>query len=107
MKRTNVAVAIAMLGLCLSNAGVARADENVTRGQSVAGRVRPELDPLGSHLGSFLLYPQLNLQESFSDNIFATETDRVSDFITTINPRLDVRSDWNSNSLNLHADLAS
>jgi hypothetical protein len=85
----------------------AAAQEEITRGESVQYRPRPDLDPLGIPLGSFLLFPKLNLRENYNDNIFASETDRISDFITTINPSVDLRSNWNSNSLSLHADLAS
>src|SRR4051812_21342077 len=44
------------------------------RGQTVTDRPRPELDPLGVHLGTFFLYPRLELDELFNDNIFATRS---------------------------------
>ena len=38
------------------------------RGETVTNRSRPELDPLGMHAGSFLIYPRLGLQEAYNDN---------------------------------------
>ena len=78
--------------------------EEVPRGATVAERPRPDYDPLGIRLGGFLLYPDLAVQEAYNTNIYATENNRQGDFITTITPSLDLRSDWNNHALRLHAD---
>lgn len=74
------------------------------RGATVAERPRPDYDPIGVRLGGFLLFPDLSVSESYNSNIFATDTNKRDDFITTIEPSLDLRSDWNNHALNFHAD---
>lgn len=74
------------------------------RGDTVMGRARPDYDPVGVRLGGFMLLPDLAVQESYNSNIFATRTNEQSDFITSIEPTLDLRSNWNNHALNLHAD---
>jgi hypothetical protein len=71
------------------------------RGETVATRARPEIDPLGIRLGSFFLYPRLTVQQEYDDNIFATENDTEDDFITTIGPDFSLSSDWNRHALNV------
>jgi hypothetical protein len=74
------------------------------RGETVASRVRPELEPLGVRVGSFLVFPSIGAQERFSSNIFATPDDEISDFITQVRPSLIIGSDWNRHSLTFRAD---
>lgn len=75
------------------------------RGQTVVDRARPEVDPLGLHLGSFFLYPRVEVDEAYNDNIFATQTAKTGDFITLLAPSFDLRSNFNQNALNLSAGL--
>lgn len=74
------------------------------RGETVLSRPRPEYDPVGVRMGGFMLYPEIGVQESYNSNIFATTSNEQSDFITAIEPSLDLRSNWNNHALNLHAD---
>jgi hypothetical protein len=80
---------------------VPKRDVEVPRGETVTGRKRPELDPLGVRAGTFFIYPKLELEESYSDNIFADEDDEESDFITRILPSLRIDSDWANHALSL------
>jgi len=73
------------------------------RGTTVLSRPRPETDPQGTRLGSFFLFPRLELDEAYNDNIFATPNNTSSDFITTVAPSFDLLSNWNQDALNLHA----
>ncbi len=70
---------------------------------TVTERPRPELDPLGVRVGSFLLFPKLGVTGYYDDNIFRTNTNTVDDFITVISPSVDLRSNWNNHALNLGA----
>jgi hypothetical protein len=106
VRAADISLALLILSLFSGFSGAAETQEYVTRGETVQNRSRPELDPIGVNLGSFVLFPRLNLQESYNDNIFYSEADRTPDFITTLSPSLDLGSNWNTNSLNLHADLA-
>src|SRR5258708_4154847 len=93
--------------LCALFAGAALAQDEVQRGDTVTTRPRPDYDPLGIRLGSFLLFPQLGVQETYDSNVFATTNRAKSDFITSFDPSLDLRSNWNNHALNLHADSHS
>lgn len=72
-------------------------------GQTVDSRARPELDPLGFRVGQFFIFPRLEVDEAYSDNIFATRSGAVGDFITALQPGFDIRSDFGTNALNLSA----
>jgi hypothetical protein len=80
--------------------------DEVPRGATVMDRPRPDYDAAGVRLGSFLLYPGLAVQESYNSNIYATQNNRQDDFITTIAPSIDLRSNWNNHALRMHADTA-
>lgn len=70
------------------------------RGETVVSRARPEYDPLGIRLGGFYLFPQLNVFQTFNDNVFASENDTKSDFVTNVAPALSLQSDWGRHALN-------
>lgn len=69
-------------------------------------RPRPDLDPLGVRLGSFLVFPELRISEFYDDNILFSESDAQDDFITEIAPRLRIDSDWNKDLLSFEARAA-
>jgi hypothetical protein len=72
------------------------------RGETVATRVRPELEPLGVRAGTFLIYPSFGLDGTYNDNVFATK-DEKDDFIMDLRPKMSVASDWANHALNLTA----
>ena len=72
-------------------------------GQTVDNRSRPELDPLGFRAGQFFFFPRFELDEAYSDNIFATRSNTKDDLITVLAPALDIRSNFGTNALNLTA----
>lgn len=61
--------------------------------------------PLGVRLGSFLLFPSLEADETVNDNIYATSaaTGRTASFVQIIKPALELRSQWAVHELNLFA----
>jgi len=71
-----------------------------SRGETVTTRARPELDPLGVRLGSFLVYPKLATDMTWNDNVFATRSNTDSDAVFDIMPELSVQSDWANHALN-------
>ncbi len=72
---------------------------DVRRGDTVINRERPDFDPLGVRVGSFVVLPRLRLDGELNDNIFATDTGEQGDFITTLSPNLVVQSDWGNHML--------
>ncbi|MEQ1529934.1 MAG: outer membrane beta-barrel protein, partial [Methylococcales bacterium] len=83
---------------------VANANEEPYPPETVLTRIRPELDPQGLRVHSFKFLPKLTVQEQFNDNIFSTNNDETSDFITWMTPRVNVESDWSRHALGLIAE---
>ncbi len=103
-------LALAFLGVCaLPVAARAQSASYFDRNNntSVMDRSRPDYQAAGVNLGAFQLFPSVTGTEAYNDNIFATTTGQVSDWITTINPSVDLRSNWSRNSLELTASDAS
>jgi len=76
------------------------------RGQSVRERARPGYDALGIRAGSFLILPKVDLAETYNDNIYATDTNTESDFVTAVSPSISVQSLWSRHALGLNAGLS-
>ena len=100
---TSGVAAAAVAVACLMPAGGLTAEDE--RRETVQTRPRPDLDPLGFRLGSFLLYPALTLGLEFDDNVFRTERDRDADLIARIVPRFRLQSDWNNHALEIAGNV--
>lgn len=100
-KRITAAIGFAtgQLAFFLAPPAAAQSELDIER-QSVLQRARPDYDPLGATVGSFLLYPSIDLAESYDSNVFVTQTDTKSDLLTTLTPSVQLRSNWNNNALN-------
>ena len=48
----------------------------------------------GVKAGSFLIWPNLTLEQEYNDNVLSTENDTESDFATIINPSLIIKKDY-------------
>ncbi|MEM9469966.1 MAG: outer membrane beta-barrel protein [Pseudomonadota bacterium] len=57
----------------------------------VSERLEPELQPVAIRWRGFELFPLLRVSERYDTNIFTTENNNESDFITIINPSLFVK----------------
>ena len=95
-------IALAVVMLTASTPSLA---QSVERGVGVADRVRPDYDPLGRGVGSFLLYPAVTARADATDNYRATDTNRLGDVYLTLSPELRAQSNWNRNRLNARAFL--
>lgn len=63
-------------------------------------------DPKGLPLGSFRLFGELELDEAYNDNIYATpsgQAGKLGSFVQLIKPSLSLKSDWNRHALNFFA----
>ena len=58
---------------------------------------------LGIPLGSFRLYPTLDVRAGYDTNVFASRRQQSGSAYEAIRPSLDVRSDWNNHMLNFGA----
>lgn len=95
---------------CLFCADVAAAQDSGSnfsrnRNTSVRERPKPGYEAVGHRAGSFMVYPRVDVGVTFDDNIYATSTDEESDTIWTIEPRVDVMSNWNRHQLNATAKV--
>jgi opacity protein-like surface antigen len=54
----------------------------------------------GYPLGSFLFFPELTIGEIYDDNIYATQQNTQSDYITRIAPSFSLVSNWRRHALN-------
>jgi hypothetical protein len=79
--------------------------DEVSRGDTVLSRQRPDYDPIGQRVGGFILYSDLDVQETYNSNVFYTPSNDKGDFVTAINPSVDLKSNWNQHALNFHGDL--
>ena len=67
--------------------------------QGVTDRPHPDYDPIGGRLGSFFLYPRVELSAIYTDNLRATPTDKISDVTVDVRPSVDLVSTWGRNYL--------
>jgi hypothetical protein len=71
--------------------------------QAAGERLRPEFEEPGLRLGSFIVKPAADLSERYDSNIFGTNSNARSDFITALDPELHIGSNWSSNAVNFDA----
>ena len=75
------------------------AAQDTIRGTSAASLPHPELAPMGIHADGYLLFPSLGYTGTFDDNVFATESDKKSSYLSELPPSIAARSDWNNHAL--------
>ncbi|HEX4637313.1 MAG TPA: outer membrane beta-barrel protein [Rhizomicrobium sp.] len=73
------------------------------QGAGVLDRAKPEYDALGLPVGSFRLYPTFAAGASYDDNIFRDPGATSGDMFWTFSPRLDLRSQWQQDLLQVYA----
>lgn len=98
--------ATALYATPITSAGAQDLEIVDNRNVSVRDRARPGYDPVGVRAGAFTVFPEASVTGTFNDNIFATDTNTESDFITTLAARVSAASNWSRHSLNLRAGLA-
>lgn len=94
--RMIAAASAVAFSVCTATGAAAQSDSRTT---TVTERERPELDALGVRSGGFTVFPSVEVSETYNDNIFATQNNKVDDFVTVITPAVTVSSDWNQHYL--------
>jgi hypothetical protein len=84
-----------------SGARDTRADESA-REASVLRRPSPD-SPAGFAVGSFVLYPRLEIDGEYDDNVFRTRNNREDDFIFRVRPGFSLVSDWSLHGVEFYA----
>jgi hypothetical protein len=59
----------------------------------------------GLPLGTFRLFPTLDLDAAYDDNVYRTDTSRTSDWYFTLSPAFSLNSDWGRHMLKIRAKL--
>ena len=71
------------------------------RSESVLDHPRPDYDPAPIDVGSFELFPSLELGESYNSNIYAAKSNTKDDAITTARPIVNLFSNWGQHALSM------
>jgi hypothetical protein len=58
---------------------------------------------LGISVGAFTLFPSLNLNVGYDDNVFATASQTTGSAVVVVTPSLELRSEWLNHSIRLLA----
>ena len=82
----------------------ANADYHTERGGSAATIPHPELEPRGLRRGGFIIMPQIFYWLRYNDNVFATENNTESSFVSELIPQISANSDWSNHALNFSFD---
>lgn len=91
-----------LVGLCICGTPVAVNAQVSEVSDTPAQRERGLQTGQGIRSGSFTFIPALSASMTYDDNIYATDIDRVDDFIADITPSLAIRSDLADKSLNAY-----
>lgn len=73
------------------------------RGVGVRERPKPEYEALGINSGAFVIFPKLQLDTEYNNNIFASATNEQDDVVFRIRPEVSAESDWSRHSLQAYA----
>jgi hypothetical protein len=103
MKNTSLSI-LALASVATALTGMPATAQELERGETVLQRRRPEVEQLGVRAGSFLILPRIEAGETYDSNVFLTESNTKGDWTFVTRPSLDIRSDFSSHALNLHAD---
>ena len=74
-------------------------NERPERAESVLEHPRPDYDPVPMQIGSFEIFPTLELGETYDNNIFVENNSRSEDAVGTIRPIVNVFSNWGRHAL--------
>lgn len=66
---------------------------------SVQDRQHPELEPVGIHAGSMVLFPTVTTGVGYTTNVYGADTGAVADGFITVKPQLSLVSQWSRNFL--------
>ena len=95
---------IASLLMAASTSGPVDAQEP-QRGDTVRDRPRLDYDSFGVRAGSFLIFPVIDAELRYDDNIYRENYGEEGDFITSIRPGFHAASQWSNHELRIDAGV--
>ena len=93
-----------LLAAVIGVSGTAVAQEPA-RGETVRERLRPGYDGIGQRIGSFLVFPEVEVGLRYDNNLHREENDRTSASITSLRPRIRIGSQWSNHELSIDAGV--
>lgn len=72
---------------------------DVAAAETVLARSRPEYDSVGIAAGGFRIYPTVDVQTGYDDNVYNVDANKVSDGFVRFAPRVRAQSNWSRHSL--------
>jgi hypothetical protein len=102
--RRFILASAAICTLCPAVA-VAQGDNFYSRNkyQAVTDRAQPDFDPEPVRLGAFVARSSLDAGVSFTDNVFASPTNKQSDVIARIGAQVSATTDWSVHAVGFDA----
>jgi len=73
------------------------------RAVGVRDRPRPDYEASGVRSGGFLIYPKIQADFEYVDNVLATENNPQDDYLVRLRPEISAESDWSRHSLTGYA----
>ncbi|MDX2237308.1 MAG: outer membrane beta-barrel protein [Hyphomonadaceae bacterium] len=104
--QTSAAAAALSLAIARADARPPSADRGANSDAAVAERVHPGFEPKGLPLGAFRAFPTFTVDATTIDNVFASETNEQSDFVTTLRPAVTIESNWSRHRLSFDGAVA-
>ena len=77
----------------------AQVDQSAQGDVAVTARPRPEYDAIGARIGAFSVFPGVTLGAEYNDNVLASENNKQSDIIFSVQPYVTANSNWGRHSL--------
>ena len=75
-------------------------------GYAVTDRPHTELEPLGIHTGSMVLFPAITTGIGYTSNVYGAKTGATGDGFTTVVPQVSLVSQWSRNFLEVDSSAA-
>lgn len=72
---------------------------------TVFDRSRPDYGAPGIITPGWRIYPEMGIEATYDDNIFATETNEEEDFVFTWTPAVRIASDWSQHMVGIEGNL--
>jgi hypothetical protein len=73
----------------------------------VRTRQQPGYEPVGIRAGSWMFHPSLGIASLYNSNVFASNTDKRSDFALQVQPSLNLQTLWDRHFIDIQADMLS
>lgn len=96
-------ISLVTVVLIISSIGFAATPGEAPATSDVPSQTADAAKKPGYHTDGFRIRPSLTITETYDDNVFATDGNEASDWITVTSPQIKVDSTWSEHSLRFRA----